>query len=70
MREGHTPRALARIDLTGEGGPDRAGGAIRPEVRHRRLGLGLPGSDRLSVPRSWIAHESPLPMWRESDRHA
>ena len=51
VREGHTPGGLARIDLTGESPPERVGGAIRPEVRHRRLGLGPPGSDRLSVPR-------------------
>ena len=65
VREGHTPGGLARIDLAGESRPERVGGAIRPEVRHRRLGLGLPGSDRLSVPRLRIAHESPLPARRE-----
>ena len=58
--EGHTPGSLARIDLTGGSPPGCVGVALRPEVHPRRLGLGPPGFDRLSVPCSRIAHDSPF----------
>ena len=59
--QGHSPGRLAQIDLAGEGPPECAGVTLRPEVRHRRLGHGLPGSDRPSVSCSRIAHEVPFP---------